>query len=76
VNALSQQIGGHETPGCSKTEMAEPNAIGRSSVYRLYAEKRQQRASNAAIQEKPAGRAERALCALLTLIDKHIRVKE
>lgn len=31
-----------ETPGCSKTEIAEHYGISRSSVYRLYAENRSQ----------------------------------
>jgi DNA invertase Pin-like site-specific DNA recombinase len=38
---ISQLINDYETPGCSKTEIAEHYGINRSSVYRLYSEHRQ-----------------------------------
>jgi len=39
---LAQLVDDYETPGCSKTEIAEHYGISRSSVYRLYADHRQQ----------------------------------
>lgn len=39
---LTQLVDDYETPGCSKTEIAEHYGISRSSVYRLYADHRQQ----------------------------------
>jgi DNA invertase Pin-like site-specific DNA recombinase len=39
---LAQLVEDYETPGCSKTEIAEHYGISRSSVYRLYADHRQQ----------------------------------
>jgi len=41
-NELAQLIDDYETPGCSKTEIAEHYGISRSSVYRLYADHHQQ----------------------------------
>ena len=41
-NELTQLVDDYETPGCSKTEIAEHYGISRSSVYRLYAESHQQ----------------------------------
>lgn len=41
-NELVQLVNDYETPGCSKAEIAEHYGISRSSVYRLYADHRQQ----------------------------------
>lgn len=41
-NELTQLVYDYETPGCSKTEIAKHYGISRSSVYRLYADHRQQ----------------------------------
>jgi DNA invertase Pin-like site-specific DNA recombinase len=39
---IADLLNDFEAPGCSKTEIAEHYGISRSSVYRLYAENRQQ----------------------------------
>ena len=39
---IDELVRDFEAPGCSKTEIAEHYGISRSSVYRLYAENRQQ----------------------------------
>jgi DNA invertase Pin-like site-specific DNA recombinase len=39
---IADLVNDFEAPGCSKTEIAEHYGISRSSVYRLYAENRQQ----------------------------------
>lgn len=40
-NENQELIRDFEAPGCSKTEIAEHYGIARTSVYRLYAENRQ-----------------------------------
>jgi DNA invertase Pin-like site-specific DNA recombinase len=39
---IEELVRDYEEPGCSKKEIAEHYGISRSSVYRLYAENRQQ----------------------------------
>jgi DNA invertase Pin-like site-specific DNA recombinase len=46
---IQELIRDFEAPGCSKKEIAEHYGIARSSVYRLYAENRQQAADVSAM---------------------------